>query len=216
MNGHDVEEALEALWVCDEQKEHDINALRKQCEIEITDELLAELERDDLIVKDGDMFTLTNDGKTRASGVVRRHRLAERLFTDILHVPHSELDKEACKFEHVLASQVEESICTLLGHPKECPHGAVIPPGSCCREARDVIDNVVIPLNKLEPGHKAKIAYISTKDHSRFHKLFSFGLTPGMTITLHQKKPTYVIHCEQTELAFEESFARNIFVWRDR
>ncbi len=214
MNAREVEEVLEALWTCSENNEHYVEALRKRCDIRVDQELLSALEREELIAQDGEMFLLTRKGKDRASQVVRRHRLAERLFTDILQIPLDQVEKGACEFEHILAPQVVDSICTLLGHPRQCPHGAPIPEGKCCLEARDVVDNVVVSLVRLEAGKTARIAYVSTPSHQRLHKLFSFGLTPGVTLKLHQKSPSYVIRCEQTELALEEDVARDIYVWR--
>ncbi len=215
MNHREIEEVLEALWTCSEKKEHNIQALKECCHAPIDRELLAALEDRDLIAYEGEMVLLTREGKERAAGVIRRHRLAERLLVDVLNMPMHQVEEGACEFEHMLAPQVEESICTLLGHPRECPHGARIPVGKCCVEARDVVDNVVAPLNQLEAGRSGRVAYISTRSHSRLHKLTSLGLTPGVTIKVHQRSPSYVISCAQTELALEEDVVRDIYVWRD-
>ena len=76
-------------------------------------------------------FTLR--GRQRAADVIRRHRLAERLFTDSLALDsESEIEQQACKFEHILSPEATDKICTFLGHPRTCPHGALIPPGPCC------------------------------------------------------------------------------------
>ncbi len=215
MNDRDVEEVLEALWTCSEKKDHRIETLKKSCHVPVDQALLSTLEKRNLIAYEGEMVLFTPEGKVRAAGVIRRHRLAERLLVDVLNIPLQQAEAGACEFEHILASQVEESICTLLGHPRECPHGARIPMGRCCVESRDVVDNVVVPLNQLETGKSGKVAYISTSIHSRLHKLTSFGLIPGVTVRVHQKYPSYVISCEQTELALEEDVVRDIHVWKD-
>jgi putative ABC transport system ATP-binding protein len=76
---------------------------------------------------------LTSRGRQRAADVIRRHRLAERLFTDSLALDsESEIEQQACKFEHILSPEATDKICTFLGHPRTCPHGALIPPGPCC------------------------------------------------------------------------------------
>ncbi len=76
---------------------------------------------------------LTDRGRQRAADIIRRHRLAERLFTDSLALDsESEIEQQACKFEHILSSEATDKICTFLGHPRTCPHGAAIPPGPCC------------------------------------------------------------------------------------
>ena len=77
---------------------------------------------------------LTSRGRERAGSIIRRHRLAERLFTDSLAMDsETEIEQQACKFEHILSPEATDKICTFLGHPRTCPHGAPIPPGACCR-----------------------------------------------------------------------------------
>ncbi len=81
---------------------------------------------------------LTLRGRQRAADVIRRHRLAERLFTDSLALDsESEIEQQACKFEHILSPEATDKICTFLGHPRTCPHGAPIPPGPCCDKSSD-------------------------------------------------------------------------------
>src|SRR5579871_4922329 len=83
---------------------------------------------------DGSMIVeLTPRGRQRAADIIRRHRLAERLFTDSLALDsETEIEQQACKFEHILSPEATDKICRFLGHPKTCPHGAPIPPGKCC------------------------------------------------------------------------------------
>src|ERR1700730_9762893 len=83
---------------------------------------------------DGSMIVeLTPRGRERAGSIIRRHRLAERLFTDSLAMDtESQIEQQACKFEHILSLEATDKICTFLGHPRTCPHGAPIPPGACC------------------------------------------------------------------------------------
>jgi Mn-dependent DtxR family transcriptional regulator len=84
---------------------------------------------------------LTEYGRRRARDVVRRHRLAERLFKDTFSIDDSEAHNQACKFEHIISPELDQRICTFLGHPKTCPHGNPIPAGDCCngraRPAKD-------------------------------------------------------------------------------
>src|ERR1700687_4546701 len=76
---------------------------------------------------------LTRRGRERAGSIIRRHRLAERLFTDSLAMDsETEIEQQACKFEHILSPEATDKICTFLNHPLTCPHGAPIPPGPCC------------------------------------------------------------------------------------
>jgi len=91
-------------------------------------------------IGDGSMIVeLTERGRQRAADIIRRHRLAERLFTDSLALEsESEIEQQACKFEHILSPEATDKICTFLGHPKTCPHGAPIPEGSCCRATSEL------------------------------------------------------------------------------
>jgi putative ABC transport system ATP-binding protein len=78
----------------------------------------------------------TTLGQQRAADVIRRHRLAERLFTQTLKVQNEEeIEQQACKFEHILSPEVTDKICSFLGHPESCPHGSPIPAGECCDKA---------------------------------------------------------------------------------
>ncbi|MBZ5549644.1 MAG: ATP-binding cassette domain-containing protein [Acidobacteriia bacterium] len=83
---------------------------------------------------DGSLIVeLTPRGHKRAADIIRRHRLAERLFTDSLAMDsETEIEQQACKFEHILSSEATDKICAFLGHPRTCPHGSPIPPGPCC------------------------------------------------------------------------------------
>ncbi len=79
------------------------------------------------------VLEMTAQGRGRAARIIRRHRLAERLFADTFHMKdEQELESNACTFEHILSPEVTERICTFLNHPKHCPHGSPIPPGECC------------------------------------------------------------------------------------
>ena len=84
---------------------------------------------------------LTAKGRQKAADIIRRHRLAERLFTDSLALDNeSEIEQQACKFEHILSPEATDKICTFLGHPKTCPHGAAIPAGRCCDKPEALVE----------------------------------------------------------------------------
>ena len=60
----------------------------------------------------------TARGRQRAADIIRRHRLAERLFTDSLALDsESEIEQQACKFEHILSTEATDKICSFLGIP---------------------------------------------------------------------------------------------------
>src|SRR4030081_2583481 len=85
-------------------------------------------------IGDGSLIVaLTPRGRARAGSIIRRHPRAERLVPDSLAMDsESEIEQQACKFEHILSPEATDKICTFLGHPRTCPHGALIPPGPCC------------------------------------------------------------------------------------
>ena len=87
---------------------------------------------------DGSLLVeFTERGRAKAADIIRRHRLAERLFTQALDMQdEAQIEQQACKFEHILSPEATEKICTFLGHPATCPHGALIPAGACCATVR--------------------------------------------------------------------------------
>jgi len=87
---------------------------------------------------------LTASGRQRAADIIRRHRLAERLFTDSLAMDsETEIEQQACKFEHILSPEATDKICAFLGHPRTCPRGAPIPPGPCCGRQAEFVSSAV-------------------------------------------------------------------------
>jgi putative ABC transport system ATP-binding protein len=103
------------------------------------------LKPDGVSIGDGSMIVeLTPRGRQRAADIIRRHRLAERLFTDSLALDsETEIEQQACKFEHILSPEATDKICSFLGHPHTCPHGAPIPPGACCGRSTSLSDRTV-------------------------------------------------------------------------
>ncbi|MBV9343220.1 MAG: ATP-binding cassette domain-containing protein [Acidobacteria bacterium] len=98
-------------------------------------------------VGDGTLVVaLTSRGRQRAADIIRRHRLAERLFTDSLALESElEIEQQACKFEHILSPEATDKICTFLGHPRTCPHGAPIPTGVCCPQSPELRTSLAEP-----------------------------------------------------------------------
>lgn len=164
--------------------------------------------------EEGGRVRLTPSGEGIASAVIRRHRLAERLLTDVLNLDRTVIDPNACVLEHILSAEVSESICTLLGHPAECPHGLAIPPGDCCRRRADQLAPLVEPLARMRAGAMGRVAYLQLQHHPELHRLMALGLVPGADIKLHQTYPAFVVDLGETQVALEESVAGRIFVRR--
>lgn len=208
------EEILEAIWTTAENNKFSAEAIKQKCAITFSEEDLAAMEAEGMIVRNAGEILFSKEGKHLAEGIIRRHRLAEVLVTSILKFSSAEMEKIACQVEHCLHPEVEESICTLLGHPEICPDGKAIPKGRCCHRGLTVVNNTVISLSELKPGEKGKITYIKPGSHSNLHQLISFGLNPGVVVTVHRKSPAFIVKYENTELALDEEIAKNIFVWR--
>jgi Fe2+ transport system protein FeoA len=83
------------------------------------------------------------------------------------------------------------------------------------RELLREISQRLISADQLRIGEQVRIAYLGARNESRFQKLSALGMSPGVPITVQQKFPSYVILCEETQIALEEEIARDIFVWRD-
>ncbi len=108
---------------------------------------------------DAKKLELTDKGWAEARSCVRRHRLAERLVADVFSINEEAVHAAGCEFEHALQAGVEESICTVLGHPKTCPHGSPIPEGKCCRENRSRAKGLVMPLSECDEKDGGTVAY---------------------------------------------------------
>ena len=105
---------------------------------------LKRMKRDDLITTNGKEGTsLTEKGMKLAIGIVRRHRLAERLLMDILKIPWYETHQEACLLEHAMSERVVERLYEVLGKPTICPHGNPIPVDDVLPPIRGVHLNTV-------------------------------------------------------------------------
>ncbi len=86
------------------------------------------MERDGLVVVAEDRtLQLTDEGRQKAIDVMRKHRLAERLLSDVIGLDWAFVHEEACRWEHVMSEQVERRLVELLNHPTESPYGNPIP-----------------------------------------------------------------------------------------
>jgi DtxR family Mn-dependent transcriptional regulator len=89
---------------------------------------VARMERDNLVHVQGDRhLELTPEGRTRATRVMRKHRLAERLLIDVIGLDWEKVHDEACRWEHVISEDVERKLVDLLNTPTESPYGNPIP-----------------------------------------------------------------------------------------
>jgi DtxR family transcriptional regulator, Mn-dependent transcriptional regulator len=89
---------------------------------------VARMERAGLLVVSGDRhLELTSDGRSKATRVMRKHRLAERLLIDVIGLEWEYVHDEACRWEHVMSERVERKLLEILDHPTQSPYGNPIP-----------------------------------------------------------------------------------------
>jgi DtxR family Mn-dependent transcriptional regulator len=204
------------LWVADREGEMRDPDLHGQVPVSdaMREALCADAAQQGLLVPGAGSWRLSTKGEAEASALLRRHRLAERLLSDMLELPEEEFEQSACRFEHYLSEHATERICTLLGHPTTCPHGRTIPPGKCCRTRTRNLEPIVERLSDLSPGDAARVVFLTPQANGNTGRLGALGLTPGAAIVLCQKAPCHVIMVGQTEIAVDTDVAREIFVSR--
>ncbi|AZS37572.1 Iron-dependent repressor IdeR [Microbacterium lemovicicum] len=146
------------------------------------------MERDGLVVVSDDRtLQLTDAGRQKAVDVMRKHRLAERLLSDVIGLDWAYVHEEACRWEHVMSEQVERRLVELLGHPTESPYGNPIPG---LDQLGDVATNtfeegVVGLVRKLnaagEPiqGTVRRLAEPAQVDPELLQQLKAAGVVPG-------------------------------------
>lgn len=117
---------------------------------------LRRMERDGLArLEQRREVELTDRGEELATTLLRRHRLAERLLTDVLRVPWHEAHADACLLEHAVSPRVEKYLDEALGYPERCPHGNPIPGNTA------LVGGAATRLSELAPGLRAVIEHVS-------------------------------------------------------
>ena len=120
-------------------------------------------------------IALTDEGQQHAHDLIRRHRLAERLLTDILKVPLSEVHDEACRLEHVVSPQLEQRISDALGAPEACPHGHPIELHAPDRTLSLLTAPLNVPL---------LVARLNNESSEVLRHLGEQGLLPGVEVVV--------------------------------
>jgi len=209
-----IEEVLERLW-CVREQGRDVPC---SLEGEVFDfdprPAVAAAQRRDWIVADAERLMLTPVGEGRAAGVMRRHRLAERLLFDVIHVDSAAMEAGACELEHahILSEEATDRVCAFLGHPPTCPHDRPIPRGRCCEKFSSEVRPLVTPLSDGSIGADYRIVFIASRSHRRLDRLCSLGVVPGAQLHLHQRLPAFIVRVGGTDIALEPEIAADIFV----
>ncbi|MGN0063227.1 MAG: metal-dependent transcriptional regulator [Nocardioides sp.] len=153
---------------------------------------VARMERDGLLTVEGDRhLQLTEEGQRLATRVMRKHRLAERLLTDVIGLEWELVHAEACRWEHVMSETVERRLIELLDHPTESPYGNPIPgldelgqtPAE--EEFMDGVESLadIAGAEDLRV-HVRRISEELQKDEALMSALRRVGALPGRTVTV--------------------------------
>lgn len=212
MDGERIDEALELLWILNEDGHQKLARFRLSSEDDDVEEIIRALQLEGLANVAGDDIRFTEKGRLQAKALIRRLRLAERLFIDVFEMREDAVIADACKMEHILSKELTDSVCTFLGHPQSCPHGKPIPRGECCKKYKVEVEPVVTRLSEFEVGSKGRITFIVPTNPSRLSKLNSLGITAGSIIRLLQRNPSYVIQIDETTVAIDPEIAKEIFI----
>jgi len=167
---------------------------------------IARLEKESLVIhKPYRGVRLTEKGRRIALRTIRKHRLSERLLTDLLNVEWEKVHEAACKLEHSISDEIAKKIEKALGHPKTCPHGNPIP-----TECGGIIEEKCEPLSELSPGEKGVIAKITDERTELLEYLNSIGVRPNKIVEIIEKAPfggPIVIRIEGKDHALSQEIA---------
>jgi DtxR family Mn-dependent transcriptional regulator len=209
-----IEELLERLWTVREQGVTVRPDLGGQAFDFDPSGAVDEAQRRGWIAAYPDRLELTAAGEQQAAGVMRRHRLAERLLFDVIHVDTAAMEAGACELEHahILSEEATDRVCAFLGHPPTCPHDRPIPRGRCCEKFSSEVRPLVTPLSAGSIGADYRIVFIASRSHRRLDRLCSLGVVPGARLRLHQRLPAFIVQVGGTDIALEPEIADDIFV----
>src|SRR4029077_6922897 len=135
-------------------------------------EMVGRLIKDGYIERNKDKsLAFTEDGRERASYIVRRHRMIERFLTDVLGIPWDEVHEEAERIEHAMSPVLEERMRAAIGDATTCPHGHPIVEGA--REQGSLLADVAI-------GADVQVLRFENEAEELLHYLKESGLEPGL------------------------------------
>lgn len=208
-----VEEYLETIFALEEEGIPVIQARlaeRLDKAAPSVSEMLDRLETDDLIERSARHITMTRKGAALAQGVVRKHRLAERLLVDIIGLDWEKAHVEAGRWEHVISDDVEERLVVLLGNPTTCPHGNPIPGTGALGSAQRRLDEVC-------PGERIRLERITESiehEADSLSYLGSHGLTPGISAVVGARAPdgTLTLEVGDDTIALGPAMTRRMYV----
>ncbi len=174
---------LTAIYRMHHDEGQDVIAVRLADRLDITPPsvagMLKRLQRDGLVEVDSKkIIRLTPEGLRRAEQMVRRHRLAECLLVEVLHVPWWRAYEEAHLLEHGISDVTEPHLYEALGRPTRSPFGYPIPgPGAPKKLPRTTLAD-------MKEGEQAIIDRVFEEDEQLLRFFDSEGIRPGEVVTL--------------------------------
>lgn len=181
---------------------------------------VARMERDGLVVVSGDRhLELTADGRLRAMRVMRKHRLAERLLTDVIGLEWSLVHDEACRWEHVMSERVEQRLLELLDHPDHSPYGNPIPGLDELGEghgAEGFLDGVTAATDVPDgaQGTVARLGEPVQTEPELLARFASTGVLPGAAVRVRRTDGVVTLGVPAADLVLDlpEDVARHVFL----
>lgn len=175
-------------------------------------EMLDRLSADGYIQRSGRTIALTQQGKTLADSVIRKHRLAERLLVDVIGLPWHKAHLEAGRWEHVISDEVETHLVELLGNPSTCPHGNPIPGAEPVNDPPPQMS-----LADVEPGGRVRLERITEEvelDMASLEYLGEHGCIPGRSALVRSRAPdgTVTLEIDGGTVALGPGITQQMFV----
>lgn len=171
-------------------------------------EMLTKLKEKRFITYDRSGAKLTGRGRKQAVKIVRRHKLAERLLSDVFGHDLPGVHEHACEFEHILDDELTDKIDNMLGKPATCPHGDPIP--TLRGKAVDIRGE---QLTNLGWGDDCVVIVIP-EERGFVERLLSLNILPGAKVRVVEKLPrgAIMLQCGKTQVALSRNIASKILV----
>jgi DtxR family transcriptional regulator, Mn-dependent transcriptional regulator len=151
---------------------------------------------------------LTGEGEKIALSVIRRHRLAERLLTDILKAEWSNVHEDACLLEHAMTPRVVALLEERLGYPKCCPHGNPIP-----TETGAIKEQTCLALTEATQGESYIVDRIEDEEPENLRILAEKNIKPETQIRITKRDSQQLtLLVEGKEYHLNTGVAANVYV----
>ena len=180
---------------------------------------VARMERDGLLTVEGDRhLVLTEIGRQKAVGVMRKHRLAELLLVNVIGLAYEDAHDEACRWEHVMSDAVERKVYDLLGRPTRSPYGNPIPGlEELDASAPAHTSGIEHERNLAFPGLTGsvvvrRICESVQTDIDVLRQLHAAGVDPGATVTVEQERDGVTIDRSGETIRLPREVASRVFV----